>query len=59
MRASALPFEFAPVVNVMLSWARMSPVNEVPVPSVAELPTCQNTLLQLPPLLMRKSAATL
>ena len=53
LRASALPFEFAPVVKVMLESARMSPVNDVPVPSVAELPTCQKTLLQLlPPLLM-------
>ena len=53
LRASALPEVFAPVVSVMLVRARMSPTNEVPVPRVAELPTCQNALLQLlPPLLM-------
>src|SRR4051794_37120651 len=53
LRASVLPFVLAPVVSVMLMSARMSPTNEVPVPSVAELPTCQKTLLQLlPPLLM-------
>jgi hypothetical protein len=40
-RASSLPEVLAPVVNVMLVSARMSPANEVPVPSVAELPTCQ------------------
>ena len=53
LRASARPLVFDPVVSVMLESARMSPVNEVPVPRVAELPTCQKTLLQLlPPLLM-------
>ena len=35
----------APVFSVMLVSARMSPTNAVVVPSVAELPTCQNTLL--------------
>jgi hypothetical protein len=34
----------APVVSVMLACARMSPANDVVVPSVAELPTLQNTL---------------
>src|SRR4051794_15100230 len=53
LRANALPLVFAPVVSVMLVRARMSPTNDVPVPSVAELPTCQYTLLQLlPPLLI-------
>ena len=37
----------APVFNVMLVSARMSPTNEVVVPSVAELPTCQKTLVGL------------
>ncbi len=42
---------FAPVVMVMLSSARIFPANAVPVPSVAELPTCQNTLQSEPPLI--------
>jgi hypothetical protein len=33
----------APVLRVMLVSARMSPTNEVAVPSVAELPTAKNT----------------
>jgi len=33
-----------PVFNVMLACARMSPAKDVVVPSVAELPTRQNTL---------------
>ena len=41
----------APVFNVMLVSARMSPTNDVVVPSVAELPTCQNTLVPWPPLI--------
>jgi hypothetical protein len=41
----------APVVNVMLVNARIFPASDVPVPSVAELPTCQNTLHRDPPLL--------
>jgi len=40
LRASALPLVFAPVVSVMLVRARMSPAKDVPVPIVAELPTC-------------------
>src|SRR6476469_5421758 len=50
--ASARPMMFAPVVAVMLVSARMLPANEVAVPSVAELPTCQNTLHWLPLLLI-------
>ena len=42
---------FAAVSSVMLVCARMSPVNDVPVPSVAELPTCQNTLPPCAPLI--------
>src|SRR5581483_7191454 len=48
-RAKTLPDTFAPVVRVMLVSARMFPTKLVPVPSVAELPTCQNTLQSLPP----------
>src|ERR1700676_25622 len=41
--ASALPSVIlAPVASVMLAWARILPSNMVPVPRVAELPTCQN-----------------
>src|SRR5687767_2987717 len=50
-RASRRPLVPAPVVTVMLCKARMLPANAVPVPSVAELPTCQNTLQELPPLI--------
>jgi len=49
--AKALPFRMvAAVVRVMLSKARIFPSNEVLVPSVAELPTCQNTPRSEPPL---------
>jgi hypothetical protein len=48
--ANARPFMPAPVVSVMLATAMMFPTNDVPVPSVAELPTCQNTLHRFPPL---------
>jgi hypothetical protein len=40
----------APVFKVILASASMLPVNEVVVPSVAELPTCQNMLLSGPPI---------
>lgn len=43
-RASVRPATVAPVVTVMLVRARMLPENRLSVPSVAELPTCQNTL---------------
>jgi len=42
-RASVRPVTRAPVVTVMLVNARMFPANDVVVPIVAELPTCQNT----------------
>ena len=43
--AKALPDTiFAPVSKVMLASARIVPLNAVPVPRVAEEPTCQNTL---------------
>ena len=44
VRASARPRRLAPVVIVILANATMFPTNWVPVPSVAELVTCQNTL---------------
>src|SRR2546423_798265 len=43
-RARARPATFAPVVREMLVSARMLPTNDVPVPRVAELPTCQKAL---------------
>jgi hypothetical protein len=43
-RANARPVSPAPVFRVMLVSARMFPRNVELVPSVAELPTCQNTL---------------
>ena len=43
-RARALPARLAPVFMVMLATARIFPTNEVVVPTVAELPTCQNKL---------------
>jgi hypothetical protein len=52
VRAQAAPqVILAPVVSVMLACARMSPVNDVVVPSVAELPTLQNTLPPCAPLI--------
>ena len=51
-RARALPDILAPVFRVMLSRARILPRNAVPVPRVAELPTCQNTLQPEPLLIM-------
>src|SRR5690242_7276576 len=55
-RAHALPDKLAPVLSVMLEYARMFPVNTVPVPSVAPLPTCQNTLPARPPFPMTTDA---
>src|SRR5581483_5375157 len=54
--ASARPERLAPVVSVMLVSARMVPTKVVPVPRVAELPTCQKTLQPLPPLMTRTDA---
>jgi hypothetical protein len=39
--AKALPIKDAPVVSVIFAKAKMFPTNAVPVPRVAELPTCQ------------------
>src|SRR5687767_2335789 len=51
LRARVRPVTVAPVVTVMLASARMFPANDVVVPSVAELPTCQNVLLADAPLM--------
>ncbi|MDQ1029612.1 hypothetical protein QF035_007194 [Streptomyces umbrinus] len=48
--ARARPWISVPVVTVMDSWARMVPTNLELVPSVAELPTFQNTLQGCAPL---------
>lgn len=42
-RAKALPCRLAAVFIVMLEYARIFPMKADPVPSVAPLPTCQNT----------------
>ena len=49
-RANALPVISAPVFSVMDSDARMVPTKLESVPSVAEVPTCQKTLLACAPL---------
>ena len=43
-RARTRPLTVAPVVSVILVIAIIVPTNEDPVPIVAEVPTCQNTL---------------
>ena len=50
LRASTRPSTVAPVVSVMLVSARIVPRKLEPVPSVAELPTCQKTLQACAPL---------
>jgi len=47
--AKALPSRVTPVVKVMLVKATILPTNLVPVPRVAELPTCQNMFGSGPP----------
>src|SRR5437667_5716726 len=49
VRANSRPSTAAPVVTVMEANARMFPLNTEPVPRVAELPTCQNTVAALAP----------
>jgi len=49
LRASALPFKVVPVFSEMDERAMMVPANVVLVPSVAELPICQNTLCDVAP----------
>ena len=55
--ARARPDTPALVFSVMLASASTLPTNVVPVPSVAELPTCQNTLQLAAPLISRTDAA--
>jgi hypothetical protein len=50
-RASTRPSIVTPVVTVMLVSARIVPRKVEPVPSVAELPTCQKTLQDWAPLI--------
>src|SRR5205814_85487 len=51
LRARARPLRVAPFVKVMEVSATMFPLKVEDVPSVAELPTCQNTFLAcVPPL---------
>ena len=57
VRAIARPIRLAPVLSVLLASARILPTNAVPVPSVAELPTCQNTLHSEAPLIMTTDEA--
>ena len=47
--ANALPINSAPLFSVMEVVAKMVPANLESVPSVAELPTCQKTLLACAP----------
>ncbi len=56
LRASALPDSVALVCSVMLVSAMTVPTKAVPVPIVAELPTCQNTLQAWAPLVSRTDA---
>ena len=51
--ARTLPDTLALVSNVILASAKIFPANAVVVPRVAEVPTCQNTLHSLPPLITR------
>ena len=53
LRAIARPLLLDPVFMVMLVNARILPAKLEPVPSVAELPICQNTLQLWPPLMTR------
>ena len=49
-RARIRPSTVVPVLSVIDVNAMMVPTKVVPVPSVAELPTCQKTLQAFPPL---------
>ena len=49
--ANALPVMFEPVFKVMLDSAIRLPMNDVPVPTVAELPICHMTPHGFPPLI--------
>ena len=49
IRAKARPFNVAPVFNVMAWSAMIVPWKADVVPNVAEVPTCQKTLVDLAP----------
>ena len=51
LRARTRPSTVTPVVTVMLVSAMIVPMKLEPVPSVAELPICQNTLQAWAPLI--------
>ena len=51
LRASALPCTTTELSTVIEVSARMLPTNTEPLPNVAELPTCQNTLHSDAPLI--------
>jgi hypothetical protein len=51
VRASSRPWIVAAVLAVMVAEAMIVPTKRVPVPSVAEEPTCQNTLQACAPLM--------
>ncbi len=51
LRARARPWTVTPLVTVIEVRARMLPAKTEPVPSVAELPTCQKTLHSWAPLI--------
>jgi len=55
--ASVRPCTVTPVVTVIDVRAKMTPVNAEPVPSVAELETCQKTLHGLALLIRRTELA--
>jgi hypothetical protein len=48
LSARALPSREAPLFSVMLWLAMIVPTKELPAPSVAEVPTCQNRFTELP-----------
>ena len=50
-RARALPWRVAPVLSEIDESAKMFPENALVVPTVAEVPTCQNTLEAWAPLI--------
>lgn len=52
-RARRRPWKTAPVCAVTDVWDSTSPTKWVPVPKVAELPTCQTTLHACAPLMRR------
>jgi hypothetical protein len=56
VRANNLPLTVVPVVAVIDASARIVPLNTVPVPRVAELPTCQKMLHALAPLISLTTA---